>query len=121
MNENEKRVFPGKDFPCRMNSNVFYIGTSLYILSYRLTRIDESVSILSDISYDKTDDSIVSTFHAPFKKFSSGKLSPNPYLLCSGQDWDSSKMRTVRLKRREKRVNKPLLGRPSSATCFRDV
>lgn len=27
----------------------------------RLTRIDESASILSDISYDKTDDSLVST------------------------------------------------------------
>uniref|UniRef100_A0A8C3ADM9 Rac GTPase-activating protein 1 n=1 Tax=Cyclopterus lumpus TaxID=8103 RepID=A0A8C3ADM9_CYCLU len=44
--------------------------------SRRLTRIDESASILSDISYDKTDDSL---------------------------DWDSSNVRTVRLKKREKR------------------
>lgn len=44
--------------------------------SRRLTRIDESASILSDISYDKTDDSL---------------------------DWDSSTVRTVRLKKREKR------------------
>lgn len=28
---------------------------------HRLTTIDESASILSDISYDKTDDSLVST------------------------------------------------------------
>lgn len=33
---------------------------------HRLTKIDESASILSDdISYDKTDDSIVSTPPAP--------------------------------------------------------
>uniref|UniRef100_A0A7N6A0D2 Rac GTPase-activating protein 1 n=1 Tax=Anabas testudineus TaxID=64144 RepID=A0A7N6A0D2_ANATE len=44
--------------------------------SRRLTTIDESASILSDISYDKTDDSI---------------------------DWDSSAVKTVRLKKREKR------------------
>ncbi|TWW57028.1 rac GTPase-activating protein 1 [Takifugu flavidus] len=44
--------------------------------SRRLTRIDESASILSDISYDKTEDSI---------------------------DWDSTNVRTVRLKKREKR------------------
>lgn len=44
--------------------------------SRRLMTIDESASILSDISYDKTDDSL---------------------------DWDSSTVRTVRLKRREKR------------------
>ncbi|KAM4610624.1 rac GTPase-activating protein 1 [Polymixia lowei] len=44
--------------------------------SRRLTRIDESASILSDISYDKTDDSL---------------------------DWDSSVVNTVRLKKREKR------------------
>ncbi|KAF3697245.1 Rac GTPase-activating protein 1 Male germ cell RacGap [Channa argus] len=44
--------------------------------SRRLTTIDESASILSDISYDKTDDSL---------------------------DWDSSTVRTVRLKKREKR------------------
>lgn len=30
---------------------------------YRLTTIDESASILSDISYDKTDDSLVSLFY----------------------------------------------------------
>ncbi|KAM9785732.1 LOW QUALITY PROTEIN: rac GTPase-activating protein 1 [Neosynchiropus ocellatus] len=44
--------------------------------SRRLTTIDESASILSDISYDKTDDSL---------------------------DWDSSNVRTMRLKKREKR------------------
>ncbi|XP_058619818.1 rac GTPase-activating protein 1 [Onychostoma macrolepis] len=44
--------------------------------SRRLTTIDESASILSDISYDKTDDSL---------------------------DWDSSAVRTVRLKKRQKR------------------
>ncbi|KAK5864210.1 hypothetical protein PBY51_001170 [Eleginops maclovinus] len=44
--------------------------------SRRLTTIDESASILSDISYDKTDDSL---------------------------DWDSSAVRTLRLKKREKR------------------
>ncbi|XP_045912495.1 rac GTPase-activating protein 1 isoform X2 [Micropterus dolomieu] len=44
--------------------------------SRRLKTIDESASILSDISYDKTDDSL---------------------------DWDSSTVRTVRLKKREKR------------------
>ncbi|XP_056130825.1 rac GTPase-activating protein 1 [Lampris incognitus] len=44
--------------------------------SRRLATIDESASILSDISYDKTDDSL---------------------------DWDSSVVRTVRLKKREKR------------------
>lgn len=44
--------------------------------SRRLVTIDESASILSDISYDKTDDSL---------------------------DWDSSTVRTVRLKKREKR------------------
>ncbi|NXU00875.1 RGAP1 protein, partial [Buphagus erythrorhynchus] len=42
----------------------------------RLSTIDESGSILSDISFDKTDDSL---------------------------DWDSSLVKTVRLKRREKR------------------
>ncbi|KAI5101973.1 rac GTPase-activating protein 1 isoform X1 [Silurus meridionalis] len=41
-----------------------------------LATIDESASILSDISYDKTDDSL---------------------------DWDSSVVRTVRLKKRQKR------------------
>ncbi|XP_037540607.1 rac GTPase-activating protein 1 [Nematolebias whitei] len=44
--------------------------------SRRLMTIDESASILSDISYDKTDDSL---------------------------DWDSSNVRTVKLKKREKR------------------
>lgn len=44
--------------------------------SRRLMTIDESASILSDISYDKTDDSL---------------------------DWDSSTVRTLRLKKREKR------------------
>lgn len=44
--------------------------------SHRLTTIDESTSILSDISYDKTDESM---------------------------EWDSSVMRTVRLRKRQKR------------------
>ncbi|NXK41745.1 RGAP1 protein, partial [Piprites chloris] len=44
--------------------------------SKRLSTIDESGSILSDISFDKTDDSL---------------------------DWDSSVVKAVRLKRREKR------------------
>ncbi|XP_064160894.1 rac GTPase-activating protein 1-like [Anguilla rostrata] len=44
--------------------------------SRRLSTIDESASILSDISYDKTDDSL---------------------------DWDSSILRTVKLKKRQKR------------------
>ncbi|CAG6021839.1 rac GTPase-activating protein 1 [Menidia menidia] len=44
--------------------------------SRRLVTIDESASILSDISYDKTDDSL---------------------------DWDSSTVRTARLQKREKR------------------
>uniref|UniRef100_A0A669DTM5 Rac GTPase-activating protein 1 n=1 Tax=Oreochromis niloticus TaxID=8128 RepID=A0A669DTM5_ORENI len=44
--------------------------------SRRLTTIDESASLLSDISYDHTDDSL---------------------------DWDSSVMKNVRLRRRQKR------------------
>uniref|UniRef100_A0AAY4CTH8 Rac GTPase-activating protein 1 n=1 Tax=Denticeps clupeoides TaxID=299321 RepID=A0AAY4CTH8_9TELE len=52
-------------------------GPSNMNTSRRLTTIDESGSILSDISFDKTDDSL---------------------------DWDSSVVRTVRLKKREKRV-----------------
>ncbi|XP_037642941.1 rac GTPase-activating protein 1-like [Sebastes umbrosus] len=44
--------------------------------SRRLTTIDESASLLSDISYDQTDDSV---------------------------DWDSSVMKTVRLRKRQKR------------------
>uniref|UniRef100_A0A3Q2STP2 Rac GTPase-activating protein 1 n=1 Tax=Fundulus heteroclitus TaxID=8078 RepID=A0A3Q2STP2_FUNHE len=44
--------------------------------SRRLTRIDESTSLLSDISYDQTDDSL---------------------------DWDSSAMKIVRLRKRQKR------------------
>ncbi|XP_060898119.1 rac GTPase-activating protein 1-like [Labrus mixtus] len=44
--------------------------------SRRLTIIDESASLLSDISFDQTDDSL---------------------------DWDSSAMRTVRLRKRQKR------------------
>ncbi|KAF7208337.1 rac GTPase-activating protein 1 [Nothobranchius furzeri] len=44
--------------------------------SRRLTRIDESASLLSDISYDQTDDSL---------------------------DWDSSVMKNVRLRKRQKR------------------
>uniref|UniRef100_G3NZV7 Rac GTPase-activating protein 1 n=1 Tax=Gasterosteus aculeatus aculeatus TaxID=481459 RepID=G3NZV7_GASAC len=46
--------------------------------SRRLTTIDESASLLSDISYDQTDDSL---------------------------DWDASAMRTVRLRKRQKRVS----------------
>uniref|UniRef100_A0A672Y9A1 Rac GTPase-activating protein 1 n=2 Tax=Sphaeramia orbicularis TaxID=375764 RepID=A0A672Y9A1_9TELE len=44
--------------------------------SRRLTTIDESASLLSDISFDQTDDSL---------------------------DWDSSAMKTVRLRKRQKR------------------
>ncbi|XP_069571482.1 rac GTPase-activating protein 1-like [Brachyistius frenatus] len=44
--------------------------------SRRLTTIDESASLLSDISYDQTDDSL---------------------------DWDSSVMKNVRLRKRQKR------------------
>ncbi|XP_042262105.1 rac GTPase-activating protein 1-like [Thunnus maccoyii] len=44
--------------------------------SRKLTTIDESASLLSDISYDQTDDSL---------------------------DWDSSAMKTVRLRKRQKR------------------
>ncbi|KAM9361832.1 rac GTPase-activating protein 1-like [Symphorus nematophorus] len=44
--------------------------------SQRLTTINESASLLSDISYDQTDDSL---------------------------DWDSSVMKTVRLRKRQKR------------------
>ncbi|CAJ1084574.1 rac GTPase-activating protein 1 [Xyrichtys novacula] len=58
-----------------LNTNCQMGATNLNT-SRRLTRIDESASILSDISYDKTDDSL---------------------------DWDSSTVRTVRLKKREKR------------------
>ncbi|KAK2862376.1 hypothetical protein Q5P01_001909 [Channa striata] len=46
--------------------------------SRRLTTIDESTSLLSDISYDQTDDSV---------------------------DWDTSAMKTVRLRKRQKRVS----------------
>ncbi|XP_061591316.1 rac GTPase-activating protein 1 [Cololabis saira] len=51
-------------------------ATTTLNTSRKLMTIDESGSILSDISYDKTDDSL---------------------------DWDSTNVRTVRLKRREKR------------------
>uniref|UniRef100_A0A8C1VIH8 Rac GTPase-activating protein 1 n=1 Tax=Cyprinus carpio TaxID=7962 RepID=A0A8C1VIH8_CYPCA len=54
------------------------------IHSTRLTTIDESASILSDISYDKTDDSL---------------------------DWDSSAIRAVRLKKRQKRGNESLVAK----------
>uniref|UniRef100_A0A7N6BBR6 Rac GTPase-activating protein 1 n=1 Tax=Anabas testudineus TaxID=64144 RepID=A0A7N6BBR6_ANATE len=46
--------------------------------SRRLNTIDESASLLSDISYDQTDDSL---------------------------DWDTSTMKTVRLRKRQKRVS----------------
>ncbi|XP_043970984.1 rac GTPase-activating protein 1 [Gambusia affinis] len=56
----------------------------------RLLTIDESASILSDISYDKTDDSL---------------------------DWDSSNIRTVRLKKREKRrSSRNLIDGPPNAS-----
>ncbi|XP_057685243.1 rac GTPase-activating protein 1 [Corythoichthys intestinalis] len=51
-------------------------GAATLNTSRRLTTIDESGSILSDISYDKTDDSL---------------------------DWDSTTVRPVRLRRRQKR------------------
>lgn len=58
--------------------------------SRRLVTIDESASILSDISYDKTDDSL---------------------------DWDSTNIRTVRLRKREKRrSSRNLIDGPPSAT-----
>ncbi|XP_013054835.2 rac GTPase-activating protein 1 isoform X2 [Anser cygnoides] len=50
----------------------------------RLSTIDESGSILSDISFDKTDDSL---------------------------DWDSSMVKAVRLKRREKRGNDSIVAK----------
>ncbi|KAG2468277.1 RGAP1 protein, partial [Polypterus senegalus] len=50
--------------------------------SRRLSTIDESTSLLSDISYDKTEDSL---------------------------DWDSSIVKTVRLKKREKRMNESIV------------
>ncbi|XP_068194762.1 rac GTPase-activating protein 1 [Antennarius striatus] len=56
--------------------NTNFTATGNLNTSRRLTTIDESASMLSDISYDKTDDSI---------------------------DWDSSRLRTVRLKKRQKR------------------
>ncbi|KAF6721278.1 Rac GTPase-activating protein 1 [Oryzias melastigma] len=64
--------------------------------SRRLVTIDESASILSDISYDKTDDSL---------------------------DWDSSAVRTVRLKKREKRRSSrnQVDGPPSSAKRSRST
>ncbi|KFW76946.1 Rac GTPase-activating protein 1, partial [Manacus vitellinus] len=58
--------------------------------SKRLSTIDESGSILSDISFDKTEDSL---------------------------DWDSSVVKAVRLKRREKRVSLFTLAAPSATTC----
>ncbi|XP_035517074.1 rac GTPase-activating protein 1-like [Morone saxatilis] len=57
--------------------------------SRRLTTIDESASLLSDISYDQTDDSL---------------------------DWDSSVMRTVRLRKRQKRRSSRKLSEIPSQT-----
>lgn len=37
------------------------------------------------------------------------------------QDWDSTNVRTVRLKKREKRVRKLHLHHRSSAVCFPDL
>lgn len=72
---------------------------------HRLTTIDESASILSDISYDKTDDSLVSAgaVESSFTWCEETLTSAAVHLF---QDWDSSNVRTVRLKKREKRVNK---------------
>lgn len=39
-----------------------YLYLIIHNISSRLTTIDESASILSDISYDKTDDSLVCHF-----------------------------------------------------------
>uniref|UniRef100_A0AAY5EZC1 Rac GTPase-activating protein 1 n=1 Tax=Electrophorus electricus TaxID=8005 RepID=A0AAY5EZC1_ELEEL len=65
--------------------NCFLLYVTFNICSFcRLTTIDESASILSDISYDKTDDSL---------------------------DWDSSVVRTVRLKKRQKRGNESLVAK----------
>uniref|UniRef100_A0A3P9H7L6 Rac GTPase-activating protein 1 n=1 Tax=Oryzias latipes TaxID=8090 RepID=A0A3P9H7L6_ORYLA len=51
------------------------VGTNLNS-SRRLVTIDESASILSDISYDKSDDSLVSSsFSSPFKDVSSFQRS----------------------------------------------
>uniref|UniRef100_A0A3Q1EE67 Rac GTPase-activating protein 1 n=1 Tax=Acanthochromis polyacanthus TaxID=80966 RepID=A0A3Q1EE67_9TELE len=52
--------------------------------SRRLTTIDESASLLSDISYDQTDDSL---------------------------DWDSSVMKNVRLRKRQKRMNESIVAK----------
>uniref|UniRef100_A0A3Q2ZUJ1 Rac GTPase-activating protein 1 n=1 Tax=Kryptolebias marmoratus TaxID=37003 RepID=A0A3Q2ZUJ1_KRYMA len=57
-------------------------GTTNLNNSRRLMTIDESASILSDISFDKTDDSL---------------------------DWESSNVRTMRLKKREKRGSETLV------------
>ncbi|XP_054883568.1 rac GTPase-activating protein 1-like [Poeciliopsis prolifica] len=57
--------------------------------SRRLTRVEESTSLLSDISYDQTDDSL---------------------------DWDSSVMKNVRLRKRPKRrSSRKLADGPSQA------
>uniref|UniRef100_A0A3B5MIN0 Uncharacterized protein n=1 Tax=Xiphophorus couchianus TaxID=32473 RepID=A0A3B5MIN0_9TELE len=57
--------------------------------SRRLTRVEESTSLLSDISYDQTDDSL---------------------------DWDSSVMKNVRLRKRPKRrSSRKLTDGPSQA------
>uniref|UniRef100_A0AAQ5ZNW5 Rac GTPase activating protein 1 n=1 Tax=Amphiprion ocellaris TaxID=80972 RepID=A0AAQ5ZNW5_AMPOC len=69
--------------------------------SRRLTTIDESASLLSDISYDQTDDSL---------------------------DWDSSVMKNVRLRKRQKRrssrrrseLNLQSVKKPRSAGCPSD-
>ncbi|XP_022055818.1 rac GTPase-activating protein 1-like [Acanthochromis polyacanthus] len=69
--------------------------------SRRLTTIDESASLLSDISYDQTDDSL---------------------------DWDSSVMKNVRLRKRQKRrssrrrseLNSQTVKKPRSTGCPSD-
>lgn len=52
-----------KLFPISTNCNC--LDVIYFIISSRLTTIDESASILSDISYDKTDDSLVCPFFPP--------------------------------------------------------
>ncbi|XP_019108899.2 rac GTPase-activating protein 1 [Larimichthys crocea] len=62
--------------------------------SRRLATIDESGSLLSDISYDQTDDSL---------------------------DWDSSVMKTVRLRKRQKRRSSRKLEIPPQAAKKRST
>lgn len=80
----------------------------------RLTTIDESTSLLSDISYDQTDDSLVNQLNCwGITECFTRSAACGSVLLwlwpdceLSLQDWDSSVMRTVRLRKRQKRVSK---------------